>query len=119
MPGEAGHGGDDAKGKRTVNNGMIQLDSDAGRLIGFTSDKFHTDSYLWKQDGRILISFIHSKEENKGSLSSLLGAIESLGLKVAVPTPLARMQSILERKGFKPHIEEEPGFGNVEVWEKP
>lgn len=101
-----------------MKDGMIKLDSDFAKDIGFTSNLF--DGWLWKTGQRITISFIESKIEGKGNLSKLFNNIESLGYKVAVPTPFRRMQSILEKKGFVPHIEECKEMGDcVEIWEKP
>jgi hypothetical protein len=100
-----------------MEDGIIQVDTDRGKQIGFTSDKFEPDSYLWKDGERILISIIFSKEEGKGNLSALFAAIEDLGLRVAVPTPFAHMQAILEHKGFVSHMEDSE-LGACEVWEK-
>ncbi len=101
-----------------MKDGIVTVDSEFGKQILFTSDKFESDSYLWIEGKRILISLIFSRHENQGNLSALFNKIESLGYKVAVPTPFARMQSILERKGFVMHIEDTE-MGDCEVWEKP
>ena len=99
-------------------DGMIQLDSQLGKELGFTPDKFSEDSYLWFDGGRVWISFIASVREGQGNLSALLKAIESRGWRVAVPTPSSTMQSILQRKGFVMHIEP-TYFGPCQVWERP
>jgi hypothetical protein len=84
---------------------------------GFTRQKFTGDSYLWKTGDRIMVSFIVAKEQGKGNFSALVKAIEADGFKVAVPTPLGKMPSILQRWGFRPHYEVEPDLGEtVEVW---
>lgn len=101
-----------------MNDEIIEIDSEFGKQIGFTSDKFSDDSYLWRTDGKVTISLIFSKHQGKGNLSALFKNIESLGLKVAVPTPFAKMQAILERKGFVMHIEDTE-IGDCEIWEKP
>jgi hypothetical protein len=100
-----------------MKDGMIELDSDFGKEIGFTSNKFTGGSYLWRNGDRIIISFIESKSEGKGDLSHLFNSIEALGLRVAVPTPMSRMRAILKRKGFKPHGEYSE-MGTLEMWEK-
>ncbi|HEX5704901.1 MAG TPA: hypothetical protein VFX97_17010 [Pyrinomonadaceae bacterium] len=97
---------------------MISIDDPYARILGFTSDKFHGDSYLFRDGERVMISFIHCKEHGKGYLSGLFAAIESQGLRVAVPTPLGRMEAILRHKGFERHFEPFSG-GACEVWEKP
>jgi len=99
-----------------MNSGMITTDSEFGAKIGFTSDKF--SGYLWRQGDRIIISLIESRIEGRGDLSRLFEAIERAGYRVAVPTPSARMQGILEHKGFAPHLERDPVMGVVEIWEK-
>lgn len=98
--------------------GAIEVDSEFGKQIGFTSDKFSWDSYLWRDGERIFISLISSRHEGQGNLSVLFKNIEALGLRVAVPTPFARMQAILEHKGFVMHTED-MGMGACEIWEKP
>ena len=97
----------------TQPNGIIKIDSPLGQELGFTSDKFSGDSYLWKDGDRIFISLIFSLKEGEGALSGLFDAIESKGCRIAVPTPLGKMQSILMKKGFVWHQE-----GGCEVWEK-
>jgi hypothetical protein len=46
-----------------MENGMIVLDSDFGKEIGFTSGKFYEMSYLWLDEDRVIVSVIFSKEE--------------------------------------------------------
>lgn len=101
-----------------MEDGIVQIDSEFGKQIGFTSDNFSSDSYLWKDGERVMVSLISSKVEGKGNLSALFNNIEALGLSIAVPTPFARMQAILERKGFVMHIEDTE-MGACEVWAKP
>ena len=100
----------------TLPDGQIDPDSEVGKLIGFTSDKF--EGWLWKSGDRVMISMIISLQPNKGNLSALFKAIEAQGLRVAVPTPFHVMRIILKRKGFKPHIEDAGELGPCEVWEK-
>jgi hypothetical protein len=109
---------------------MIKLDSPFGKSIGFTSDKFAGSdninlpgSYLWKKGNRILISAIISINQGQGNLSALFRAIKEKGYRIAIPTPLPRMQAILEAKGFVPHQEIFSYDGTeyedeVEVWEE-
>ena len=99
-----------------VVDGMIELDSPFAKEIGFTSDKF--DGYLWKDGGRILISFILSRHPGQGNLSNLFETIEGKGFQVAVPSPLPGMQQILEAKGYEPSFEHDERFGEVDVWTK-
>ena len=98
-------------------DGQIEPDSDVGKALGFTSDKF--EGWLWKTGDRVLISMIVSLQEGKGHLRSLFDAIEARGLKVAVPTPFARMKKICKLRGYKMHVEHDPEMGPCEVWAHP
>ncbi len=95
-----------------MEDGIINLDSDRGKQFGFTSDKYF--GWLWKKGDYIIISFI----ESKGYLLNLFNAILKAGYGIKVPTPFARMQKILELKGFKKTFEFDKAFGEVEVWVK-
>jgi len=97
-------------------DGVIELDSEFGKELGFTSDKF--DGRLWKKDSYIHICFIMSKHQGKGNLSKLFDKILSLGYGIKVPTPLAKMKVILLTHGFKPTVEFSKEMGYVEVWVK-
>lgn len=85
---------------------------------GFTPQNFSKDSYLWGcENGRIMISFIASFKPGSGAFSKLIKAIEADGYRVAVPTPLGKMQLILAKWGFKPTNEYDTNMGEtVEVW---
>ena len=82
-------------------SGKIDLDSRFGKEIGFTSNRFDCGSYLFKVGNYVYISFIHSKEQGKGYLSSLFDAIQNKGFGIKVPTPFAKMEAICVKKGFK------------------
>lgn len=95
-------------------DGMINVDSKVGRVLGFTSDKFA--GWLWKKDGAIYISFIASKEEGKGHFRQLLDTLEATGLDIKVPTPSNRMCLILGKRDYKLEYEYSPVFGeNCEI----
>ena len=100
----------------TLPDGQIDPDSEAGKLIGFTADKF--EGWLWKSGDRVMISMIISLQPGKGNLSALFAAIEALGLRVAVPAPFAHMREILRRKGFKKSHENGGELWPCEVWER-
>ena len=96
---------------------IITLDSERGKQLGFTSDLF--DGYLWKKDGSIVLSFIISKKPNQGNLSRLIDKILAEGYDCHVPTPFARMESILRKKNFQQtFIFDEQVGCEVEVWIK-
>jgi hypothetical protein len=95
-------------------DGIINLDSERAKALGFTSDKY--DGYLWKNGDSIMVSFIVSKQ--RGNFRALVRRIHALGLTVKVPTPLGRMQYIVAKNGYKHTIEycEEMDGEPVEVW---
>ena len=49
-----------------MKDGHIEIDSENGKIFGFTSDLF--EGYLWKKENDIYISFIISIHEGKGNL---------------------------------------------------
>ena len=101
-----------------MKNRMIQLDDKNAVKIGFTSDKFSPESYLWQNGKKIYISFIHSKEQGKGYFKELIKKIEELGFVVVVPTPLPKMEFILKKYNFKKTYELDSFDERVEVWIK-
>ena len=100
--------------------GMIELDSEVGKKLGFTSDKFSKDSYLWFHGGHIWISVITSKYKRKGYLSELIGKIRDEGYSIKVPNPSIDLEAILVHCGFHMTIEEYDDilFRNGKVWVK-
>ncbi|OGO11450.1 MAG: hypothetical protein A2Y53_00085 [Chloroflexi bacterium RBG_16_47_49] len=98
-------------------DGMITIDSNSAIRLGFVSALFDTDSYLWKDDNAIYISFITSKYPGRGNLSALFNRIWELGFVVKVPTPFAHMEQILTAKGFQRTFED-GDMGECEVWIK-
>jgi len=100
-----------------MEHGIIDLDSDFGKELGFTSDKF--DGWLWFHDPYVYISFIVSKDEGKGNLAHLFQSITDRGYGIKVPTPFARMKEICVKQGFSPSKEwfDEAGDWS-EVWVK-
>lgn len=83
-----------------MKDGMIKVDSEEGKRFGFTSDRFFRDSYLWKREDVMFISFIAAITEGKGYFSNLLKNVDKIFEKIIVPTPSNRMYSILKKKGY-------------------
>ena len=98
--------------------GIIKLDTEFAKTIGFTSDKFMDLSYLSQKGDYIYISMIESVQKGKGYLSELFDAITTKGYGIKVPTPFPVMEAILIRKGFSKTIEHSEQMGNVEVYVK-
>ncbi len=97
-------------------DGIIHLDSDLGRLLGFTSDRFAEDSYLWKLNGAIIVSMI-TLSLRTGNFRELVEKILENGFRVEIPTPIGRMREIVEKCGYtKEYRTCELSKESVEVW---
>lgn len=97
-------------------DGIIHLDSDLGKLLGFTSDRFGEKSYLWKLNGAIVISLI-TLSLKTGNLRELVHKILESGFRVEIPTPIGRMREIVEKCGYvKEYRNCELTKESVEVW---
>ena len=104
--------------KGIVKDGIIELDSEFGKEIGFTSDKFKA-SWLWKKGNRIIISMIWAKKEREGYFTELIKNIKDKGYEVAIPTPIGLMEILVRKWGFKRIMEYSEDFKDyVEVWVK-
>lgn len=81
--------------------GQINLDSEFGRQIGFTSDKFDYDCYLWGEpdNNRVWLSLIISKK--KGNFCKLIQNLQKNNIKFCIPTPSNRMQEIGKKQGWR------------------
>jgi len=102
-----------------MSDGMVKIDSVFARKLGFTGDKFHESSYLWKRGNYIYISFIISKQPGRGNFSNLVKRILALGYGVKVPTPSAAMRRILQHLKFRRSVEYWAEVREyVEVWVK-
>jgi hypothetical protein len=96
-----------------MEDGVIELDSDRGRRLGFTSDRF--GGYLWKLGEYVMISMAISSE--RGNFRQLVEEIQSLGMGVKIPTPIGRMQNIVREAGYQQSVEFDETYGEgVEVW---
>jgi len=75
-----------------IPNGIIEIDTEAAKLLWFTSDRFDPASYLWKRGNTIIVSVIISKQ--KGMFCQLIKTIQELGFDFEIPTPSQRMFEI-------------------------
>jgi hypothetical protein len=85
-----------------IPNGIIKIDSEYGKYIGFTSDKFEVCSYLWgfPSFNGIMISLIISKEKGKGYFKNLIKNLEQAGITFRIPTPSNEMIRIGKKQGW-------------------
>jgi len=94
--------------------GIIDLDTDIAKELGFTSDKFNI-GYLWKKGDAIWISLIASLAA--GNFSKIMKRIHELGFTIVVPSPLGNMREIVRAKGFIHSAEFVEDIGEtVDVW---
>lgn len=84
--------------------------------LGFTEERF--DGYLWRKPDAVFISFIESKQPNRGHFRRLCEAILAKNLAVKIPTPLGRMAIIVRKAGYRKTIKDNPDRDPVEVWIK-
>ena len=107
-----------------MKDGIINIGTPAANALGFTEDKFHEDSYLWKNSDCLYVSFIASRNPGKGDFRRLVEKIHSLGLTVKIPTPLRSMEEICRKNGYQ-HSQEafdekaRRTSGKVNVWSLP
>lgn len=99
-----------------VDDNFINVDSEEGKELGFTSDRFRADNWLSKyKDNLIIISQIDSLEPEKGHFSELLKRIEEQGSGVLVPEPSRTMRVILTNKGYIARIFDWEKYGLIEI----
>lgn len=86
----------------SIPNGLIRVDSPAGKLFGFTSDTFKGDGQLFRKDDTMYVVSIEVLPEHRrqGHLNCLLNKFWDFNFIVKVPNPMSRMYGILKRKGF-------------------
>jgi hypothetical protein len=101
-----------------IPQGMIEMDSEFAKTIGFVSGRFLSCSYLWGEGNRIIIRTIECTDRRRGYLRELFKAIWALGVEIAVRTPLSTMKEILVHYGFKETMVQDPVYCNVELWVK-
>ena len=107
--------GDVRETLREIPDGIIEIDTERAMLVGFTSQRFANESYLWKRGNIVVISFIVSL--SRGNFRELVETIRATGLTVEVPTPLGRMQDIVRKAGYRQTWQWCEEFGeDVEVW---
>lgn len=94
-----------------ANDAPIHPGDPGTKAIGFTPERFSSDSYLWAKDEGVWISLIISKAPGRGHFSQMVRALETAGYNVIMPTPLGKMPLILNHLGFEPGV-----IGDCEVW---
>jgi hypothetical protein len=101
-----------------IPQGIIEVDSEFAKKIGFISKRFISCSHLWGEGNRIIIQTIECTDRRRGYLRDLFRAIWDLGAEIAVRTPLNTMEQILLHYGFHKTIVPDPKYGKSELWVK-
>ena len=98
----------------------IAVDSDFGKKIGFTSDFFKKDSYMFLDNNIITIPLIEARRVHQGSFSKVYHNLRKLGLTIRITEPSKMFMEILIHYGFSGAYESR-GEGiteMMEVWTK-
>lgn len=96
-------------------NGLVTIDSEFSKMVGFTSDKFA--GYLWREGNRVLCTILACKNPCEGEVVKLFQNIEERGLHPCVPNPSRRMRRVLRKAGCVPRKERLDSLqGEVELW---
>jgi hypothetical protein len=99
----------------------ILVDSEIGKQIGFTSDIFNKQSFLFFHNNELWLSVIviHPEQRGKGNFSKFLENCQKHYPVIVVPTPLFSMEEIVKKKGFIPtQIYCEEAQEDIDVWLK-
>ena len=88
-------------------SGFILPDSPCGKEIGFTSDKFHPVSRLWRGPGKIVVFLIATKTKGAGHFRALVQTIRKRGLSVVIQDPQGEMEEIVRKNKYVQTFEKE------------
>lgn len=80
--------------------GLIRVDSEKGKQLGLTSDRFTEDSYLWLEGNTLWLSLLTSKKEHQGYVLNIMNNAKAAGYDMLCYPVSVRMEMILSRFGF-------------------
>jgi hypothetical protein len=80
--------------------GLIRVDSEKGKQLGLTSDRFTEDSYLWLEGNTLWLSLLTSKKEHQGYVLNIMNNAKAAGYDMLCYSVSVRMNMILSRFGF-------------------
>lgn len=80
--------------------GLIRVDSEKGKQLGLTSDRFTEDSYLWLEGNTLHLSLLTSKKEHQGYVLNIMNNAKAAGYDMDCWPISVRMKIILLRFGF-------------------
>jgi hypothetical protein len=100
-----------------MEDGVIEVDSDRGKVIAFTSRIWAKESFLWKRGNVIFISAIMSIEPGDGSFREMVRMFSACGYTVKIPTPTGKMVDIVRKCGYRHEKDFSEEMGEeVDVW---
>jgi len=88
------------------------------RRIGLLKDRFTTQTFLWKREGEVYISFVETHSPGQGHFRELVENLLKMGYVVKIPTPLGRMEHLVQSNGYTKTIETTPHGDPCEVYVK-
>jgi hypothetical protein len=80
--------------------GLIRVDSEKGKQLGLTSDRFTEDSYLWLEGNTLWLSLLTSKKEHQGYVLNIMNNAKAAGYDMLSYPVSERLKMILSRFGF-------------------
>jgi len=96
-----------------IPEGIVNIDTPAAKILGFTSEDFDPHSYLWRKGNIIVISLMVSKK--KGAFCKLMNKIAEMDFDFQIPMPSARMREIGEKQGWCFYRTESKEFGGIDI----
>jgi hypothetical protein len=99
-------------------SGRIDVDSEPGVWLDFTSNIFEPFSYLWKEGREIYVSYIATKYRGAGHFRAFCYKIFRMGFTLKIPEPPPFLRDICLRNGYRMEMEEFGNMGAHEIWTK-
>ena len=103
----------DIVNKELIPEGIINIDTQAGKYLCFTSDGFDPHSYLWRKGNTVVVSFIISKQ--KGRFQKMMARIVEMGFDFEIPAPTKRMAEIGRKQGWIFCKKDCEVFGRIDI----
>ena len=91
-----------------ISDGLILVDSDDAKLIGFTKKLFTKQSYIFKRNNELCFTVIciHPEKQRQGNLTNFIKNVETMGFIVKIPEPMNPMKNFLKKNNWKKTIED-------------
>jgi hypothetical protein len=99
-------------------SGRIDVDSEPGVWLDFTSNIFEPFSCLWKEGKEIYVGFIATKYRGAGHFRAFCCKTIPMGFTLKIPEPSPFLRDICLRNGYRMEMEEFGDMGAHEIWTK-